>query len=517
VSRSITQAALLIMVINVLSRLLGFGREAVIANQFGATYLTDAYLLAYTLPYFLQAVLGMALVSAIVPVVTKYLVKGEQEEAWRIASITLNWTALFMAVFALLGVLGAKFLVMITAPGFDAFTAGLATTLTMIMFPSVIFMGIGMLITGILNAKKHFAVAAFAPGFSSVIIIFSVLFFGQYGIHYLAWGTLLSMVGAMLIQIPILKKIGFHYYWDWNLRHPEVKGLFFNLLPIFLGTAVNQIYLMINRFFASGLVEGSISALNYASKLMNLPMGVFALAISTVIFPTLSEQAFKGDRRELGATLVRGLKLVLLITLPAAAGLMALKIPIVKLLFERGAFDAIATRMTADALFYFCLGMFAMTMIMVITRAYYALGDVRTPLYLGLLSIGVNIVASIALMPSLGHCGLALANTLAAIFNAVAMYVFLKKHLPCLYLRNLCRSVVKSLGGSFLTAITALVLYSYLSNSIFPGEDIKILLLNVLLSIVVGVTVYVFSLFLFREEEAWAFWQKVKAKAGELK
>jgi putative peptidoglycan lipid II flippase len=206
-----------------------------------------------------------------------------------------------------------------------------------------------------------------------------------------------------------------------------------------------------------------------------------------------------------------------LITLPAAAGLMALKIPIVKLLFERGAFDAIATRMTADALFYFCLGMFAMTMIMVITRAYYALGDVRTPLYLGLLSIGVNIVASIALMPSLGHCGLALANTLAAIFNAVAMYVFLKKHLPCLYLRNLCRSVVKSLGGSFLTAITALVLYSYLSNSIFPGEDIKILLLNVLLSIVVGVTVYVFSLFLFREEEAWAFWQKVKAKAGELK
>jgi putative peptidoglycan lipid II flippase len=139
----------------------------------------------------------------------------------------------FYGGFALLGVLGAKFLVMITAPGFDAFTAGLATTLTMIMFPSVIFMGIGMLITGILNAKKHFAVAAFAPGFSSVIIIFSVLFFGQYGIHYLAWGTLLSMVGAMLIQIPILKKIGFHYYWDWNLRHPEVKGLFLTCCRFF--------------------------------------------------------------------------------------------------------------------------------------------------------------------------------------------------------------------------------------------------------------------------------------------
>jgi putative peptidoglycan lipid II flippase len=512
VSRSITQAALLIMVINVCSRLLGFGREAVIANQFGATYLTDAYLLAYTLPYFLQAVLGMALVSAIVPVVTKYLVKGEQEEAWRIASITLNWTALFMTVFTLLGVWGAKFLVLLTAPGFDASTAELATTLTKIMFPSVIFMGSGMLITGILNAKKYFAVAAFAPGFSSLIIIFSVLCLGRYGIHYLAWGTLLSMVGAMLIQVPVLKKIGFRYYWDWNLRHPEVKGLFFNLLPIFLGTAVNQIYLMINRFFASGLGEGSISALNYASKLMNLPMGVFALAISTVIFPLLAEQAFQESRQELGLTLVRGLKLVLLITLPAAAGLMALKIPIVKLLFERGAFDEIATQLTADALFYFCLGMFATAMIMVVTRAYYALGDVRTPLYLGLLSIGVNIVASIIFMPSLGHCGLALANTLAAIFNALAMYVFLKKHLPCLYLRDLARSVVKSLVGSLLTGITALALYRYLSSSLFPGAALKILLVNVLLSIVAGVFVYLFSLFLFQEEEVWVFWQKVKAK-----
>ncbi|MDD2433047.1 MAG: murein biosynthesis integral membrane protein MurJ [Clostridia bacterium] len=516
-SRSITQAALLIMVINVCSRLLGFGREAVIANQFGATYLTDAYLLAYTLPYFLQAVLGMALVSAIVPVVTKYLVKGEQEEAWRIASITLNWTALFMTVFTLLGVGGARFLVLLTAPGFDTSTAKLATTLTKIMFPSVIFMGSGMLLTGILNAKRYFAVAAFAPGFSSLIIIFSVLVFGQYGIHYLAWGTLLSMVGAMLIQVPVLKRIGFHYYGDWNLRHPEVKGLFFNLLPIFLGTAVNQIYLMINRFFASGLGEGSISALNYASKLMNLPMGVFALAISTVIFPVLSEQAFQKERQKLGLTLVHGLKLVLLITLPAAAGLMALKIPIVKLLFERGAFDELATQMTADALFYFCLGMFATAMIMVVTRAYYAVGDVRTPLYLGLLSIGVNIVASIMLMPSLGHCGLALANTLAAIFNALALYVFLKKHLPCLYLRDLMRSVVKSLGGSLLTAMTALALYRYLSSSLFPGADLKILLGNVLLSIVAGVLVYFFSLFLFHEEEAWAFWQKAKAKRKKQK
>lgn len=509
-SRSITQAALFIMVINVLSRLLGFAREAVIANEFGATYLTDAYLLAYTLPYFLQAVLGMALVSSIVPVVTKYLVKGEEQEAWRIASITVNWTALFMLVFTVIGVLGARLLVQVTAPGFDDSTADLATGLTVIMFPSVIFMGVAQLITGILNAQKSFVVAAAAPAFSSLIIIFTVLFWGQYGIHYLAWGTLLSFVGAMLLQFPVLQKVGFRYYWAWDLYHPEVKGLFINLLPIFLGTAVNQIYLMINRFFASGLAEGSISALNYAGKLMNLPMGIFALAISTVIFPTLSEQSYKGNRLELGKTLIRGIKLVLLITLPAAAGLMALKTPIVRLLFERGAFDAIATRMTADALFYFCIGMFAMAMIMVITRAYYAVGDVRTPLYLGLLSILVNVVASMALMPVLEHSGLALANTIAAVFNALAMYILLKKHLPHLYIRDLGRSVWKSLLGSLLTALIALSLYSYLGQTVLLGEELRVLLVKVVLSVGAGIIVYALALLLLREEETLAFWHKIK-------
>lgn len=511
-SKSIAQAAIIIMLMNVMSRLLGFFRETVIANEFGATYLTDAYLVAYTLPYFLQAVLGMALVTSIVPVVTKHLVKGDEKEAWRIASITLNWTFLFMVGFTLLGMMGARLLVMVTAPGFDHATTGLATNLTMIMFPSIIFMGIGMLVTGILNAKKSFAVAAFAPGFSSLIIILSVLFLGKYGVHYLAWGTLLSMAGAMVIQLPILKRVGFCYYWDWNLRHPEVKGIFLNLVPIFLGTAVNQLYLMINRFFASGLVEGSISALNYAGKLMNLPMGVFVLAVSTAIYPTLSEQAYKGDKKELSLTLARGLRLVLLITLPAAAGLMALKIPIVKLLFERGAFDVTATVMTAEALFYFCLGMFAMSANMVITRAYYALRDVKTPLYLGLLSIIVNIMASLVLTPYMAHNGLALANTLAATFNVLAMYILLKKHLPCLFVKDLLRSVSKSLAGSLLTALVALVVYRYLDSVIWPQVlEVKILALKVIVSVMAGVFAYAGSLLLLREEETFTLLEKAKA------
>lgn len=512
---SIAQATIIIMIMNLASRLLGFVRETVIAREFGATSFTDAYLVAYTLPYFLQAVLGMALVTAIVPVVTKYLVKGEKKEAWRIASITLNWTALLMAAFTLVGIFGARVLVFLTAPRFDEATAGLAIELTKIMFPSLLFMGVGMLVTGILNANKRFAVAAFAPGFSSLIIIFSVLLLGRFGVHYLAWGTLLSMVGFMLLQLPALKKVGFCYYWDWNIKHPEVRGIFHKLLPIFGGTAVNQLYLAINRIFASGLAEGSISALNYAGKLMNLPMGVFVLAVSSAIYPSLAEQAYRENRDQLGRTLTRGLRLVLLVTLPAAAGLMALKEPIVRLLFERGAFDSVATGMTAEALFYFCLGMFAVAANMVITRAYYALGDVKTPLVLGFWSIVVNVVASIALTPYLRHAGLALANSLAAAFNALGMYALLRKHVDCLYLPELFRSVGKYLAGSLLTGFAAYYLYSYLVGAVFVGQGIKMLLINVLGSVVAGVAVYGVALLLLREEETMGFLKKIWARLKE--
>ncbi|MDD2401226.1 MAG: murein biosynthesis integral membrane protein MurJ [Clostridia bacterium] len=510
--RSIAQVTVVIMMMNLASRLFGFIRETVIANVFGATHLTDAYLVAYTIPYFLQAVLGMALVTSIIPVVTKYIVKGEEKEAWRISSITLNWTALFMLVITFVGMIGAKILVKITAPGFDVQTTNLAVLLTVIMFPSVIFMGIGMLITGILNAKKHFAVAAFAPGFSSVIIIVAVLFMGKYGVNYLAWGTLLGMVGTMAIQLPVLKKIGFSYSWDWNFKHPEVKGIFINLMPIFLGTAVNQLYLAINRYFASGLAEGSISALNYAGKLMNLPMGIFVLAVSSAVFPTMSEQAFRGNRDALGRTLSRGLKMVLLITLPAAAGLMVLDEPIVKLLFERGAFDATATTMTADALFYFCIGMFAMSANMVITRAYYALRDVKTPLYLGLISIVVNILISIVLTPYMGHSGLALANTLAAAFNTIVMFVLLKKHLPNLYLKSLICSVSKSILSAIFTAVSALGLYRYLDSSVFVASDTKILLVKVSLSVMLGIFAYGVAIVLLKEEETQILIKNVLVK-----
>ncbi|MGI6713173.1 MAG: murein biosynthesis integral membrane protein MurJ [Bacillota bacterium] len=499
--KSIAKAAGVVLIMNLASKILGFVRETFIAHEFGASNFTDAYLVAYTLPYFLQAILGFALVTAVVPILTKYLVDGDYDEAWHVASTILNLTLVALTVFTIIGIAGAAFLVKITAPGFTPELAKLATGLAQIMFPSVVFMGVGMVITGILNASYKFAVPAFAPGFSNLIIIFSVVFFGaRFGITGLAVGTLISFIGFLLLQVPVLRSVRFKYSFVIDIKHPAVRQAVVSIGPIILGVAVNQIYFALNRIFASGLAEGSISALNYANKLMNLPLGVFVAAVTSAIYPALSAYAIKGDRKALTDTMLRGLNMVCLITIPAAVGLMVLKVPVVQLLFERGAFDRQDTIATAIALFYFSLGLFPGAANMIITRAYYAVDDVKTPVVVGAFSIIINLVLSILFLNYLSHAGLALANSLAAAANTVMLFIKLKKHLPYLQGRNLLISLGKSCLASLIMAIlTGSTMFFFTAR--FELEMSRNVALAVMTAVTVGLVSYVISVVLLKVEE----------------
>jgi len=195
-----------------------------------------------------------------------------------------------------------------------------------------------MVITGILNAKFRFACLAFAPGFSNLIIIFALVFFGKLGVESLAIGTLVSFIGFLLLQIPVLFMTGFKYSFTFDFQHPDIKKLLRQIGPIVLGVAVNQVYFALNRVFASSMPEGSIAALDYGNKLMNLPLGVFVAAISSAIFPALSANAVKNQRDKLADTLIKGLNLVCIITIPASLGLMVLRVPISMVVLERGTF-----------------------------------------------------------------------------------------------------------------------------------------------------------------------------------
>ncbi|MDD2498476.1 MAG: murein biosynthesis integral membrane protein MurJ [Desulfitobacteriaceae bacterium] len=515
-TKSIAKAAGIVLMMNLASKVLGFVRETVIANKFGASGLTDAYLVAYTLPYFLQAILGFALVTTVVPVLTKYLVQEDYDEAWHVASTIINLTAAVLAVFTLFGMVAAAFLVKITAPGFTPELSQLATGLAQIMFPSVVFMGVGMVLTGILNASYKFAAPAFAPGFSNLIIIGTVIFFGyRYGITGLAVGTLISFFGFFLLQVPVLKSIKFKYSFSFDYRHPAVKQAAVSIGPIVLGVAVNQIYFALNRIFASGLAEGSISALNFANKLMTLPLGVFVAAVASAIYPALAAQAIKGDRKALKDTMLRGLGMVSLITVPAAVGLMVLREPIVRLLFEHGAFDREATLATAAALFYFSIGLFPGAANMIITRAYYAVEDVKTPVVVGAFSIIVNLVLSFALLPVMGHAGLALANSLAAGFNMIFLFFRLKKHLPGLKGRGLLVSLGKMCAASALMALLLGAASGFL-GTIFNLDVRRELALMVFTAISAGALSYFVAVIVLRVEDVRyvqeAFWNRLRRK-----
>ncbi len=507
-AKNILKATSVVLVMNLVVKLLGFLRETSLANAFGAGPLSDAYLSAYTIPYFLQAILGYALVTAVVPILTKYLVAGQKEEASYVGSAIINLTAVALAGVTLIGIIICDWLVKLLAPGYGPEQAALTANLARIMFPSVVFMGVGMVLTGICNAHYRFAVSAFAPGMSNIIIIVSLLFFSaSYGIFGAAWGTLLSFAGFFVIQVPVLWQIGFKYRPVLDLKHPDVQQLLREIGPIVLGVAVNQIYFAVNRIFASGLAEGTISSINYANKLMMLPLGIFVAAVANAIYPALAEFSLRKNRQSLAGTMKGGLVSVMLVAIPAAVGLALLAEPIIELLFEHGNFDHEATLATAWALVCFTLGLVPMAANMVITRVFYALEDVKTPVRIGALSIVVDVLLSLALYKTMayGGGGLALANSLAALVCCLLMYYYLKfKALPELARQSMLPSLLKiALAAALMGAAV------WLTANLLPLGSA---LLKTGVGILAGVAVYAAAVLALRIPETQLFLDKLAAK-----
>lgn len=505
-NKNVTLAAVIILLMNLIAKVLGFVREMVIAQVFGATMYTDAYLVAYQLPYSVQQIVGWAIVSVTVPLLTKHIVDGDQKEESLVSNFFLNSTAWLMLIVSLLGVIAAPFLVRLTAPALQAGTAELAVDLTRIMFPSVLFVCLGMVLTGILNAHRRFGMASFAPAFSSIIIIGVVLLFGRsQGIWGLAWGTLISFVGFFLIQIPSLLKTGWWYQFCLPHKNKEIQTALASLIPIILGMSVNQIYYILNRFFASGLAEGSISALNYGAKLAQFPAGVFVSAIAVAIYPLLTEYAIVGDLKRFQAALEKGLGIVLLLVVPAAVGLMVLRVPIVRILFERGAFTAADTLSASSALLFYVGGIVAYSLILVLLRVFFAFSDVKVPVYAGICGIAANILVSLLVTDAMGHNGLALATTIGSTVNMLVFFFFLKKHLPEMTFRSLLVSAGKIVAASLLMGLVVALTARLLSGH----GDFALLFI----AISVGVFVYMLLVAAFRMREGqWVkemIWKKI--------
>lgn len=489
--RSIAGAAGFMMAATMIARLLGLVRDIVIYSWFGQEYITDAYNAAFSIPDFLYMMLvGGALSSAFIPVFSGYLARKQDKEAWQVASIVFNYTIGLLLVLVFIAILKTKALVMLLAPDLPPAMIDLTVTLTRIMFIQTFFMAVNGITLGILNSHGHFT----TPAIGSILYNIGIIGVGiglasRWGIMAFSAGVVIGAALNLAVQIPVLVKIGVRYTPSFNYRHPGFQKILLLMVPVMLGLSVSQINLFVTQNLASGLDAGSISALRLAQRIMQVPVGVFGISIAMAVFPALTAMAANGELHSFRRTFSLGLRAIFLITVPAGLGIIVIREPFIRLFFEHGQFTSADTHATASVLMFYALGLFAYSAQQLLNRAFYALNDTVTPVFIGATSIAVNILLSILWVQTMGSEGLALAYSLAGLFNMLLLTILLKVKLHSIDGYKLARSLTITLGASIIMYIGASYCVRVLEHSLglaLAAQD----LLTVMLAIAVGILIY---------------------------
>jgi len=454
-----------------LSRLLGFVRDMVVARAFGAGPITDAFFVAFRIPNILRRLLAEgALSTAMIPVFSDYMARDDRPELHRMLRAVLGLSLLALTVTTVLGIIGAPYILQAIAPGFmnDPAQASLAVSLTRIMFPYLLLVGLAAMATGILNAQGRFFASAIGPAVLNVGMIAAVLLLAghlEQPIVSLAIGVLAGGLGQLLVQVPSLSAAGLLLPPSRDLRHPAIARVTRLLLPAVFGLAAVQLMVFVNTLLASLLPLGSISYLYYADRVMEFPLGVFGIALASASLPVMSRHAAAQDHRGLADTLNFALRLALYVSLPATVGLVVLRTPIVRVLFERGRFGPAETVATAEALAWYAIGLAGFAGSRIVAQTFYARGEAATAVRWGIVSIVANVVAALALMGPLGHAGLAGAASVGAYVNLVALLVIARQRLGRLGGRALLSGALRT-----LLATLPLAALCWLALALWPAR-----------------------------------------------
>ncbi|HEX6550634.1 MAG TPA: murein biosynthesis integral membrane protein MurJ [Gammaproteobacteria bacterium] len=439
-SRALFKATSLVGGMTFLSRILGFIRDMVMARYFGAGMVMDAFFVAFKVPNFMRRTFGEGAFSlAFVPVISEYKTTRQHREVKELADRVAGTFGLVLFGVTLIGVVAAPVVVWIFAPGFSVHQTKYELTVQMlrVTFPYLMFISLTAFAGGILNTYGKFGVPAFTPVLLNLVMISAVIWLAphlaQPGMA-LAWGVFVAGVVQLAFQVPFLLRIRLLPRPRMAAGHEAVSRIMKLMLPSLFGSSVSQINMLVDTLIASFLVTGSVSWLYYADRIMEFPLGVFSIALGTVILPHLAQHYAAKSNLGFSATMDWALRLTAVMVLPAAMGLMVLAGPILATLFNYGAFDATATRMSSAALMTYSLGLLGFTLVKVLAPGYYARQDTRTPVRIGVISVIANIVLNgIITIPwamhgwKAPHAGLALSTSLAAFVNAGLLYRGLRK------------------------------------------------------------------------------------------
>lgn len=502
------KAALLLMIITILSKIVGFVRDITLSYFYGASNITDAYLISLTIPNVIFGIIGTGIATGYIPMYSK-IEKFEGSNEGNI--YTNNLVNILLALSSVLFIFGLIFtapLVKLFASGFEGETFKVAIRFTRVSLIGMYFTGLISIFKGFLQIKGNYAIPALVGVPMNVITIVAIIISSKGNVLLLSIGTVIAIASQSLLLLLFAYKKGYKYMPVFDLKNKHIINMLYIALPVIIGVSVNQINVLVDRTLASQLAEGAISSLNYANRLNGFVQGIFVFSITTALYPMISKMVADSNMDGFKKSVSEAISGINLLVMPATVGSMIFAEPIVRLLFDRGRFDAEAITMTSMALFYYSLGMIGFGLREVLSRAFYSLQDTKTPAMNAAFAVVLNIILNIVLSRFMGIGGLALATSISATIGTLLLFISLRKKIGPFGIKNLSISFIKIIGTSLVMGLIAKLSFNSMVDAF--GQNISLIL-----AIGIGAVVYGVIIYFMKIEEVDVLVGMLKKKMGK--
>lgn len=495
---NVAKSAIGLMIATIIAKVIGFGRELVLASSYGASMYSDAYIIAMNIPLVIVTIIGGIISTVFIPIFYK-VSQEENSSAIKFTNNIFNIVLIISSILAILALIFTEPIVKLFAMGFEGKTLDIAINFTRITIVSIIFTGLSYVMTSYLQVKNNFVVPGLISVPKNIIIIVAIILSIKYNPYIMVWGILLGTFSEFLFQLPFVIKNGYRYKLYLNLKDKYIKEAAVLILPVLMGVAVYQVNIMIDRTLASTLGEGAVSALNYANKLNEFVTAMFITSISAVIYPMLSKLSAEESKDKFIKSVATSINSVILLVTPISVGAIVLANPIVKLLFERGQFDEQATNLTSTALIMYSLGMVAFGLREILTKVFYSLQDSKTPMKNATIAIVINIILNIILVRYLKIAGVALATSISAVICIFMLLSNLKKKIGYFGQKKILITAIKSLISSIIMGAITYNSYNILNNMLSSSFINSAISLGV--AVILGVITYIISIIILKVDE----------------
>lgn len=483
-----------ILIITIFSKLLGFLRDVFIAARYGATLETDAFVMAQTITDVLTSIIFVSLATTFIPVLSDYSIHKTKSETNKFLNVLYTICIIITSIICLVGVIYTKPIVGFFAPNYTDESLNMTIALTRILLPSTIIGVVVALNNSRLQLSNNFLIPAAIAIPWNISIILSMTYL-ESNIFYLAIAFVVGVSLQLVMQYPFTKRLGYRYYPNFDIKEPGLRKIGILIVPVLIGSGIQEVNTIVDRILSSSLSEGSLAALNFSSKLNAFLLGILSATITSIFYTSMSKLYSENKLADFKANLKKTINILIIIIIPASIGFSILRLPIVKLIFERGMFDHEASEMTALALNYLIIGLIGFSLRDVLSRAFYAIKNTKIAMINGSIAIGINIIVSILLVPYLGLGGIALGTSVSGIVGTLLLAISLHRKIGDFGSKNILKTLMKTLAAGIVMGGIVSVSYSWLiniSNSNF---------ISIVCSIIFGIIIYILILFLFKVEE----------------